>query len=271
MLTGNDLVAAPRPSPGQADPAPSLAVAFGLVVLASIPFWTLGGLDADLVLSGRLPPSALMFVVPALVAILLSYLGHGWAGVKRLIGRLVPRARPPSWPWWVAAGAVMPLVLAIAWLLRRPGIAIGVSAVDASVLFAGFLVAAACEELGWTAYATDDAVARFGHLRAGLGIGAVWAAWHLLPWAQTGHGWWWILWQCAATVAMRVIMVVIYLRSGRQVFATLLFHATINLGLVPSHPDFYDPFTVALVLAPLAAWAGVGFGSHQPGTAFPAR
>ena len=63
---------------------------------------------------------------------------------------------------------------------------------------------------------------------------------------------------------MRVLIVAAYLGTERQVAAAVLFHATSNLSLVPSNRDFYDPFTVAVVLAPLATWVAAHRAGRTP-------
>jgi membrane protease YdiL (CAAX protease family) len=47
---------------------------------------------------------------------------------------------------------------------------------QAPVLFASFFLGAILEEIGWTGYATGPLQERYGVFRAGLIIGAVWAA-----------------------------------------------------------------------------------------------
>lgn len=66
-------------------------------------------------------------------------------------------------------------------------------------------LAAAGEEVGWTAYVMDTAVARWGLLGAGLVIGIVWGVWHIVPDAQSGRSASWIGWQLVVAVALRVV------------------------------------------------------------------
>ncbi|MEU1631105.1 CPBP family glutamic-type intramembrane protease [Streptomyces sp. NPDC020096] len=44
-----------------------------------------------------------------------------------------------------------------------------------------FLLAAACEELGWSGYATDPMLRRWGLLTTGVLLGGFWGLWHVVP------------------------------------------------------------------------------------------
>ena len=120
-----------------------------------------------------------------------------------------------------------------------------------------FLAAAAIEEIGWTAYATDDAIVVFGCLGAGIVLGAAWAVWHVLPWLQAGHSGVWVAAQCAFTVLLRMLQVVVYAHTDRSVPAAILLHATANLGLIPGEGRLYDPVSASVGLLLVVAWLGM--------------
>ncbi|GIH50012.1 hypothetical protein SAMN05421833_11893 [Microbispora rosea] len=117
-----------------------------------------------------------------------------------------------------------------------------ISLIEVPLLFAVFLVAAACEEAGWTAYATDPLSTRWSLPVTGVILGVTWAVWHLIPYAQAGHGPLWIAGQCLHTVALRVVIVSLYLRSA-SVLTAVVCHAASNVGwsLFPDHGSHYDP------------------------------
>lgn len=230
---------------------------FSLVVLAcSVPFWWFGSAVDGVELPGRLPVSALMFVVPALVAAYFVVRSAGWAGARRFVRRLRPRVEPGTVLWWAVAAFVMPIVLAIALGIRHAenGVPTGMlrpAPLTVTLSFLMFLAAAAAEELGWTAYATDVARSYLTDVRAGLVIGAYWAAWHVIPWLQAGHPASWVVGQIVFTVLLRVLLVAVYRNTGRQVAAPVLLHATANLGLIPGDGVLYDPLLAAALVAPL--------------------
>jgi membrane protease YdiL (CAAX protease family) len=123
------------------------------------------------------------------------------------------------------------------------------------VFFVMFFAEGALEELGWQGYAFDPLQERWGALPAALFIGTVWAVWHLVPFAQAHHDAQWIVWQCATTVAARVLIAWVYNNAGRSVFTAIVFHAMLNTSefLFPNFGSHYDPFYAAIVLAAAAA------------------
>ena len=93
-------------------------------------------------------------------------------------------------------------------------------------------------------------------------MGAVWGIWHAVPYLQAERPAAWIAWQCLGSVASRVLLVWIYVNTGRSVFAVILFHATINLSvfLFPNYGSHYDPFIVCLIVTFMAGAVAVLWG-----------
>ncbi len=224
------------------------------VLICSLPFWWLGQ-NAQVELPAQLPISALMVVVPGLVAICIAVRSGGLSGALALVRTFRPRLRPRTGAWWAVACLTMPAVFGVVWSLQTLE---GVPVWDVSVGTAWrlalallvFLVAAAIEELGWTAYATALARDRGLVPRAGLVLGGYWAAWHVIPWFQAGHSISWVVAQSAFTVMLRVLMVVVYRKACQQAATAIPLHATANLGLVPGDGTLYDPMLTTAVLAP---------------------
>jgi len=116
-------------------------------------------------------------------------------------------------------------------------------------MFVAFFIAALGEELGWTGYATEPLLRRWGTLTASLRLGVVWAAIHFIPLLQAHRSVAWIAWWCLGTIAFRMIMTWLYVHAGKSVFAATLFHAMINLcwQLFPNNGSFYDPQVFGLL------------------------
>ncbi|MBX6384782.1 MAG: CPBP family intramembrane metalloprotease [Microbispora sp.] len=231
-------------------PARLIALTFAL----SVPFWVAGPAIGRL--SENLPVSALMACCPVLAAVVLVR-REGRGAVARLLLRVVDWRAAPH-PGWYAVALVLPLGVmtasyAVMVLLGRSLPGPRVAPIEVPLLFAVFLLAAACEEAGWTAYATDPLRARRSVPVTGLILGVTWAVWHLIPYAQAGHGPSWIAGQCLFTVALRVVIVWVYER-GASVLAAVVCHASSNVGwsLFPDHGSHYDPVVaggVATVVA----------------------
>lgn len=233
-----------------------------LTTALSTPFWVLGGATGRQLLPG-LPLSALMTVCPLAAAAMLTQRRAGWTGVTALLGRALDARRISPRAWYLPALLLNPAVAALVYAWQRawgvPVPPFEATLVAASGLALLFLLAAVGEEVGWSGYALDPLLRRWGPLGAGLALGAAWAVWHLIPYAQAGRSGEWIAWQCAKTVASRVLIVWLYTRAGGSVFTTVLFHASDNLSvfLFPRAGSHYDPRATAIILgavATLASW-----------------
>lgn len=228
----------------------------GWVLVFSLPFWLLGSVSGTQLgdyIPANLPISALMAVCP-----LLAVLAIAGAERRRLVQRAFDWKRIP-WLWFVPALLLMPVVTLagyglagkLSWLVEFPAFSPAVPA----LLFAVFLVSAACEEVGWQGYLYPRIERMAPAGIAAAGIGALWAVWHIVPYFQGGHDGAWVFWQCLNTVALRILIVWVYLNARRSVFAAVLTHATINLAvfLTPDQGASFDPATAAI-----ASWLTVG-------------
>ena len=237
---------------------------FLLVLVLSLPFYALGAFGARLPLMPFLPLSALMAMTPALAALILTWRVRGWTGARSLVARVADFRSGEIAPY-ILALIFMPAVCMAAFVILRIGGAPipPPSFAPAEALFFAFMfvIGAIGEELGWQGYAYPALAPRHGPFGAALLIGAVWALWHVIPYAQLGHGVWWIVWHSLSAVAMRVIIVRLYELGGRRLPVAIVFHMMINLSwaLFPVAGSFYDPFIAFLLLAAAAA----AFEAHR--------
>jgi membrane protease YdiL (CAAX protease family) len=240
----------------------------GLVAVGSVPFWIAGAADADpsLGLPVDLPVSALMVVCPLGAAVALTARDRGVAGVRRLLRRAVdverirPRWRYAPILWTLPAVAVCSY--AVQRLLGRSLPDAGITLGAVAGFTALYLVSTACEQLGWTAYATDAMLTRHDALTSALVLGVVWALWHVLPYLQAGRSPAWIVWQCVFTVALRVVMTSAYLATDRSVAATILVQTTadVSWSLFPRFGSHYDPAITGTLLAAVAVAITLAWG-----------
>jgi membrane protease YdiL (CAAX protease family) len=246
----NDVTAAPHP------------IRFLAWTLAlSIPFYVWSVLWPVRGLPFGLPVSVVMIVIPATVATILAAHEAGPRRVRDLWLRLADVKRSAGARWIALSLLCMPLAsLAAYGAMRAFGRplpeAINSPVWQAPVLITVFFCGAMFEEVGWTGYATQPLQRRYGVNGAGLIIGTVWALWHVPAWwLGQGHTTSWVVGQCAATIAMRLIMGHIYDAGGRSLFLAVLFHAMINTCwvLFPNGGSHYDPLVVAPILAAIAA------------------
>lgn len=236
---------------------------FALVTVLSAPFWLLGAFVSYDLLPG-LPIGALGVVCPALAAILLSLREGGWRRVRTLCERLIHFEGAPR--WLVPALLINPVLFGSAFLAS---IWLGANvpapqwhASSAVALFALFLLGAALEELGWSAYALDRLQEAGPPYRAALVLGAFWALWHIPALLQVGRSLDWIAWWCVWTLSARAVMVWLYNWSGASLTAVVLYHASSNLcwQLYPVSGSYFDPrisglITLAVAMVSMTACA----------------
>ncbi|WP_438855883.1 CPBP family intramembrane glutamic endopeptidase [Agromyces sp. M3QZ16-3] len=234
----------------------------GLTMAVSLPFFGLLALDAPMPFG--LPPTVVVILAPAVVATSMSAAEGGRAAVGRLWRSLDPRrARTPS--AWLAAFLVVPAMGLLEWLLRASsgsGAGTGgppTSLTMAPAFFLVFMLGAIPEEIGWSGYATGPLAERWGVLAAGCGIGLVWAAWHWAPYLAQGRDLGWIAGQTLLDLALRTLMVWVFVRGGGSTLLVCVVHALGNtVALYPSGFADSDPWAQLWALLVVgAAWIAV--------------
>ncbi len=244
-------------------PAEKVSSYFVWTLLFSVPFYVWGLLWPLHSLPYGLPVSATMILVPACVATWRRFREQGESGVWALWGRLAELWHIGRMRWLSVALLAMPLATGLAYLMMRQfGMPLPAQAsvplAKLPLMFVVYALAAIPEEIGWTAYATEPLQRRFGVLRAGLKIGAVWALWHVIPWwLVEGHTLGWVAGQFTCTMLMRLAMGWLYARAGRSLGLAVVFHAMSNVAYssFPNAGSHYDPGVVAAALALLLLMA----------------
>lgn len=230
---------------------------FTLVFALSLPFWVLGYVF-DVELMPGLPLASLMVVCPALAAVILRWRTFGGRRAVAFLGRALDIRRLSGPPFIALLILINPVIYAASYAIQSamgvdlpaPDIRLG----PTLVLLALFLVAATAEELGWTGHVLEPLRRRWGIVGAGLIIGLVCAAWHLVALVQVGRAMDWVLWWALGTVTARVIIVWLYTRTGQSVFGISLYHALSNLcwQTFPVQGSYFDPRIDALVTVAIA-------------------
>lgn len=232
---------------------------FILVFALSIPIWLVEPRDWPVTASVGIPFAA---------AMILCYREEGLPGTRRLLRRVFDHRRIEPKIWYVPAVFLLPTIFLLTYgVMRLMGLplpeASHVPFLATPLLFVVFFVLAVGEEVGWTGYATDPLQERWGALTAGIVLGLVGAAWHLVPLAQMGRAPAWIAWWALGAVAVRVLTVWLYNNAGRSLFAATVFHATFNVGfaLFPNQGSHWDPAVAGAITTIVAAAAVFLWGS----------
>lgn len=238
---------------------------FLLAFALAVPFWVLGAYTTLNLLPG-LPIAALATFSPALAGTILVYAEDGGAGVAAFLRRSLDFGRIKSKVWYAPVLLLMPAIMVASFgVARLSGVPVPlprIALVPTVILGVVFFVAALGEELGWSGYATDPMQARWGALGAAIILGGIWVVYHYLGLVEVGRSTTWIEWWALNTLALRVIIVWLYDNTGRSVFATALFHMTINVTwqLYPVNGSFFDPRLTGLITAAVAVVVVIVYG-----------
>ena len=233
----------------------------GATLATSALFWILGGIGEASILLPGLPLSALMFVAPAIGALValgpaatLRQLRAGVAAARRWPGRI---GRSLGW------APLMPAVVLVTYPLQawigRPLPPFRVDWVVVLVLTMAFTVSAIVEEVGWTSVLTVRLLRQWRPVWVGLAVGTLWTLVHSVPYVQAGNPASWVAWQCLFSIVFRVALVFAFTLTGASLSVVVVLHATYNVawGLYPSQGSHYDPLfataTIACVAVALAA------------------
>ena len=180
---------------------------------------------------------------PALVALLMTGLDAGGAGVRALLRPLV------RWDvgtrWYIFALGFMAAVKLIAASMVRltTGTWPAFGSTPFIVLLAGAVFSTAVggqvgEELGWRGYALPRLADRLGPRLAAVVIGAIWATWHLplfyLPGGDLAGQSFPVF--VLLVIAISIAITWVYVNTGGSLLLTMLFHAAVNntTAIVPS-------------------------------------
>lgn len=241
---------------------------FLFVFVLSIPIWLLSSLlGNELPIPINLPISVFLFVVPVVSASILLYRKYGFAGVKGLLGKTFDYKKINHRIWYLPSLLLIPLIYLLAYIVMRvAGMPfpdpIQVPFLMAPVFFIIYFIGAACEELGWTGFATDPMQSRWGALKASIILGLIWQIWHIIGDVQANNTANWIFWHSIYSIALRIIMVWIYNNTARSVFAAILVHTMDNVSwsLFPNFGSAYNPLFTAIFTGLAAVLVIIGWG-----------
>jgi membrane protease YdiL (CAAX protease family) len=225
---------------------------FVLTFVLALPFWWFGG--EKLPLPINLPVGALVTFVPMIAAAILCYRRSGFTGVKEFFKKVGDYAKIRPRAWYLPALLLAPAIYGLSYaVMRWTGLPlpepINFPLLMVPVFFVMFFLGGVGEELGWSGYAVDPLQERWGAITAGFIVGMVWAIWHAIPFVQTGNAPDWIVWQSLKTIAMRLLIVWLYNKTGKSVLVATLYHAADNASwaLFPNFGSHYNPFVTAML------------------------
>jgi len=228
---------------------------FVLVFILTIPFLILGTfVDLTKMIPIKLPISAFIFLCPISAAIILTKKEGKENGLKSLLKRIIDYQKIRNRYWLIPAFLLLPALMLLSYLIMKwldyPLPIPNLQFVDAAIFLVIFFIGAIGEEVGWTGFVTDPLQDRFGVLKGALILGIFWAIFHIIPYSQAHRAPMWIFWQCMMTIALRIIMVWLYNKTGKSLLAVIICHTTLNVSffLFPNNGSHYDPFIFATLI-----------------------
>lgn len=220
------------------------------------------------------PPASIVFAIggpvfllgvfaPGLVAIALTAVAEGRAGVVGLLAR-IGRGQV-SWRLYAMAIGYMAASKLLAASIHRivvgewPAFGDTPVALMAGAIFVSTWVQAG-EEVGWRGYALPRLATHLGLAGASVLLGVIWALWHLplfMMQATDSTGQSFPIYLLHVT-ALSVAMSWLYWKTQGSLLLVMLMHAAVNntSGIVPAAlPHATDPMSFQ---GSLVAWATVG-------------
>jgi uncharacterized protein len=225
-------------------------------------------------LHARIPVNLLLAFTPAILALVMTFAGHGWAGAQKLLTGLLPR-RNTSPIWFLVSILLMPAMAFLAYTVTRlighpvsfpgskPVVSASVSVGAAAGFFLPILLLAIGEELGWTGYATDPLQQRWGVFNAILTLGVVNILVHLWAYIEAGNGLHWLIGQAITIMCARIMVVWLFNHTGKSVLPAVLVHATYNFSYLLLGTD-YDPVILAAIEVIVVCFIVFTGGSYCP-------
>lgn len=187
---------------------------------------------------------------PLVAAFYLTYRSSGKMGVIELLKRGI--GVKFSKVWFIPILLLMPAVTGGALLISK---LLGGITPDLTVLYSPWLIVywffymlflggPLQEEFGWRGYALDRLQLRHTAFTSSVILGFMWAVWHFPLNFASGTGPQYsqalplFIGSAITIILLSILFTWIYNNTGRSIFATLLFHASLNLSTFKLFPVF---------------------------------
>ena len=211
---------------------------------------------------------------PSIAGFIMSGATEGWAGVRRLLARVVPKAANVRWYLAVILG--FPAAsFAAAWFLD-PNSLSKIPSWDRLIWLVPmtlvFDTGPLGEEFGWRGFALPRLLRRWPPLTAALMLGAIWWGWHLPTFfihalSQSRLS---IPLYVVNILALSILMTGLYLRTRGDLLLMILVHVMANWCPVPFSAEVTAEVALAAIilgcgfLRPDIRRAGVASCADQP-------
>ncbi|BAO56229.1 CPBP family intramembrane glutamic endopeptidase [Nonlabens marinus] len=221
---------------------------------------------------------------PSLSSIIITLLFDGFSNTWKLCKKLFMFKAA----WWIyVLILVLPLVfvaiglLLYQWFFGSVGdFKFAAVAFIPIVLWSGFYAGPLGEELGWRGFLLAEFQTQFSNLKSAIVIGIIWFCWHIpLFWAPFGTlvsgkslHLFPILTYLVLLVGLSIIITWMVVHSRGSVWIAILFHLSINAGLLLLFfPEIGPNFKTIHLLSTAGVWIFAGYLIYQRGLNLPLR
>lgn len=207
--------------------------------------------------------------VPLISACILTYGESGKRGVLLLLSRIFNFRRIDT-KWWIIILLLPLLIFSIIYFILKLGAYQipehwSVSYVSIPLLLLFFFMGALGEEVGYMGYAIKQLLKKNNALWAAIIIGIPWIVWHYPSMLKQGRNFNFFFSGTLGTIAIRVILVWLYINTKRSLFACILMHCLYNTGRVLflkdtkidpliDYPEIHYLSIVAISIAVIFIW-----------------
>jgi len=199
---------------------------------------------------------------PSLAGVIMTAATEGWAGIRRLVRRLVPRWA--ALPWYIAVVVGFPAACVGATWLLAPTSLSSLPTWGRFIYLAPLTLVSDTgplgEEFGWRGFALPRLLSRRSPMAAALILGAIWFAWHLptffiptLSQSQLSIPLFFV-----NSLALSVLMTWLYIRTNGDLLLMIVVHVMANYCGAIGIP-FVAEVAAEVVLAALMVW-----GARRP-------
>jgi membrane protease YdiL (CAAX protease family) len=245
----------------------ALVLRFPFATFLLIAFGWTWPLAAGIRVSMILPLLALFG--PLLGAVVVLGIMEGREGLARLWRKFALRRRHLP---WLAVAIALPLFLVIpVWCLERlsgSALELALGPISALSLILAFLIVG--EEVGWRGFALPHLLERWPALWSGIGLGVVWALWHLPNFFLPGFPHQDLPFTAfiLMIVSFSILFTWLYLRTQGSLLVAVVFHAALNLfsvaGLDPARQYWWRALVYGLMALAVVAGGGLRAASPSP-------
>lgn len=226
-----------------------------LVILFSIPFYSIAVFFQVDFLPFNLPISSLMIFVPCILSLIYSYHELRRSGIKHFISCAF-NCKGLDIKSTLFSFFYIPVIACLAFLIQYfckynvpQNIVIALN--ELPLMFILYFLSAIPEEIGWTYIVTGKFSKYYGPVYTGFIIGLFWAVWHILPWSLS-HSAEWVIFMSLYTVLIRAVMVFIYV-NNKNLLLAVIFHTMSNVSVTifPNNGSHFSPQIFCIIIMPV--------------------